>query len=123
MDHFSIRKWTEIHLTNTDGLYINNNGNREVEKLIKKHLPSLGSLSIKEVLNDLALFSESKQETDYHTLAFKNGLVDIENPELKPFTPDVVLTSKLDVNFVNLNITTCSNDIVDKFMSDITDRR
>ena len=106
-----------------DGLYINNNGNREVEKLIKKYLPSLGSLSIKEVLNDLALFSESKQETDYHTLAFKNGLVDIENPELKPFTPDVVLTSKLDVNFVNLNITTCSNDIVDKFMSDITDRR
>ena len=91
--------------------------------MIKKYLPSLGSLLIKEVLNDLALFSESKKETDYHTLAFKNGLVDIENPELKPFTPDVVLTSKLDVNFVNLDINTCNNATVDKFMSDITDRR
>ena len=106
-----------------DGLYINNYSNRDIEKLIKKYLPSLGSLLIKEVLNDLALFSESKKETDYHTLAFKNGLVDIENPELKPFTPDVVLTSKLDVNFVNLDINTCNNATVDKFMSDITDRR
>lgn len=106
-----------------DGLYINNNNNREIEKMIKKYLPSLGSFLIKEIINDLALFSESKEETDYHTLAFKNGLVDIENPELKPFTPDVVLTSKLDVNFVNLDINTCSNATVDKFMSDVTDRR
>lgn len=106
-----------------DGLYINNYSNRVIEKLIKKYLPTLGSFLINEVLNDLALFSESKEETDYHTLAFKNGLVDIEEPKLKPFTPDVVLTSKLDVNFVDLDINTCSNTIVDKFMSDITGRR
>lgn len=106
-----------------DGLYINNNENREIEKLIKKYLPSLGSFLTKEVINDLALFSDSKQETDYHTLAFENGLVDIEDPELKPFSPDVVLTSKLHVNFVNLDINTCRNAVVDKFMSDITDRR
>ena len=107
----------------SNGLYVNNNGNRKIEKLIKKYLPSLGIHNIKEVLNDLALSSEDKEETDYHTLAFKNGLVNIESPELQPFSPDVILTSRLNVDFVEFDMETCSNTVVDTFFSDITDRR
>lgn len=102
-----------------NGLYINNS-KRDIERLIKSKIPSLSSYYVNEVLTDLALLSVEKQECDYHILAFKNGLLDIETLKFIEFTPDVILTSGIAVDYIKLDVENCHNVVVDKFFSDIT---
>lgn len=58
-------------------------------------------------------------------IAFNNGIIDLEanTLQLQEFTPDIVLTHKLDVDFIDPSTMSGNEDniaFVDKFFNDIT---
>lgn len=77
-----------------DGVYVP--GTREIEALMLKHLPTLKSTHRTEVLKYLDITSPTVSDnSDANLIAFKNGLFDIATNELKPFSPEVVITNKI----------------------------
>lgn len=76
-----------------DGQYIA--GHRIIESLMLKHIPTLKSAQRIEVLKYLELICEDVQEADARYIAFNNGVYDIMEGVLKPFTSDLIITNKI----------------------------
>ena len=79
-----------------DGVYIPSN----IESLMIKHLPRLKQQQRKEVLSYLnAFISDNKSMTDANFIAFKNGIYNIVTDELEPFSPDKIITNKINWDY------------------------
>lgn len=78
----------------TDGCYIA--GSREIESTMVKYLPMLKAAQRSEVLKYLEIICPSNSPVaDAKFIAFKNGILDITNGQLLPFSPDIVITNKI----------------------------
>lgn len=76
-----------------DGQYIA--GHRIIEAAMLKHIPTLKSAQRVEVLKYLELICDDVQEADARYIAFDNGVYDILEGVLKPFTSDLIITNKI----------------------------
>lgn len=76
-----------------DGQYIA--GHRVIESAMLQHIPTLKSAQRIEVMKYLELICEDVQEADARYIAFANGVYDIVEGVLKPFTSDLVITNKI----------------------------
>lgn len=82
----------QLHLYR-DGQYIA--GHREIESVMLKHIPTLKSAQRVEVLKYLELICDDVQEADARYIAFNNGVYDVVEGVLKPFTSDLIITNKI----------------------------
>ena len=81
-----------------DGIYVD--ATSEIEAQMIKHISSLSKAKRSEVLSYLdILIREDRQMSDANYIAFKNGIYNIATGELEPFTPDVIITNKINFDY------------------------
>ena len=82
-----------------DGVYVA--GEDVIQSQMIKHIPNLTYTRRREVLQYLELIVENKKKIDTSNyIAFKNGVYDIFNDKLLEFSPDIIVTNKIDFDFV-----------------------
>lgn len=81
-----------------DGIY--DPGAEAIEKEMIKHISNLNRSKRQEVISYLELLV--KEETNISSakyIAFKNGVLNIETNELLDFSPDYIITNKIQANY------------------------
>lgn len=81
-----------------DGIY--ESGSEAIEKEMIKHIPILNRAKRQEVISYLELLV--KDETNISNaryIAFKNGVFNIETKELSDFSPEYIITNKIQANY------------------------
>ena len=98
-----------------DGVYVG--GNDVIQAEMIKHIPNLSFTKRQEVLRYLDLIVENKRKVDTSNyICFRNGLYDIVNNELLEFTPDIVVTNKIDFDFIPNSY----NETLDKLLNNVS---
>lgn len=81
-----------------DGIY--KNGTKFIEAEMIKHIPGLNRSKRAEVLTYLDLLvGGNTPMSDAKYIAFKNGVLNIETDEFEDFSPDLVITNKIDFDY------------------------
>lgn len=80
-----------------DGLYVT--GYREIEQTMIQHIPNLKKTQRREVIDYMELISESVKPADANYIAFRNGIYDIAHDVLLPFTPEFIITNRIDWDY------------------------
>jgi putative DNA primase/helicase len=90
-EHHIIRIDSQLHMYR-DGVYIA--GASEIENAMIKHIPQLSRAKRSEVYDYIDIsIREDTPATDAKYIAFKNGLLNIQDDTFEKFTPDVVVTN------------------------------
>lgn len=83
----------QLHLFK-DGVYVSSQ--EEIESVMIKHISGLSNAKRSEVLKYLnLLLLQNTEPAPAHLIAFRNGIYDILEDELKPFSPNVVITNRI----------------------------
>lgn len=81
-----------------DGIYLN--GQKYIEAEMIKHIPSLNRSKRQEVFAYLdLLISQNTPMSDAKFIAFKNGIYDTETGEILEFSPEYVITNKINFDY------------------------
>lgn len=92
--HHIIRINNQLHLYK-DGIYIP--GQSEIESAMISHLPQLNRAKRQEVMSYLdIMIRENTPDAPAHMIAFRNGLLNIIDDSFVPFTPEHVITNRID---------------------------
>lgn len=82
-----------------DGVYIP--GNKAIEAEMIKHIPQLNKQKRNEVTAYLDLLvKDCTSMSDARYIAFKNGVLDLENDVLLDFSPQYIITNKINVDYI-----------------------
>ena len=96
-NHHIIRINNQLHLYK-DGIYVS--GQSEIESAMISHIPQLNKSKRSEVMSYLdILIRENTEAAPAHLIAFRNGLFNIYDDSFVPFTPDHVITNKIEWDF------------------------
>ncbi len=95
-----------------DGVY--SNGYKEIESNMIQHIPNLKKMQRREVLDYMELIVDEKESADANLIAFNNGVYDLVSGELKPFSPDIVITNKIPWNYVPETYNELADHTLDK---------
>lgn len=92
-----VRINNQLHIYQ-NGIYIE--GQSEIEAAMIEHIPDLTRSKRSEVLSYLdVLIRRNVKPSDAHLIAFKNGIYNIDTGELIDFSPEYIITNKIDHNF------------------------
>lgn len=81
-----------------DGIYVN--GSKFIEAEMIKHIPNLNRSKRAEVLTYLDILIDKNLEmSDAKYIAFKNCIYDIESDEILDFSPEYVITNKINFDY------------------------
>lgn len=104
-DKFAQYLKQEYHIVKiNDQLHIYNDGvydyatNHIEAKMIEK-IPTLKAQQRTEVLKYLELICDEKTHSDANYIAFKNGVYDISTDTMIDYTPDIILTNRINFNY------------------------
>ena len=110
---------SEYHIVKINGqLHIYNNGiydyaTKTIEAKMIEKIPTLTAQRRTEVMKYLDLICEDVEQSEANYIAFKNGIYDISTDELLPYTPDIVLTNRINHNYNE----DAYNELTDKTMN------
>ena len=76
-----------------DGAYYP--GSRMIEKHMVAEIPKLKDTQRKEVMKYLNLICPEKEPADERYIAFANGVYDLETDEMRPLSPEFIITNKI----------------------------
>ena len=112
-EYHIIRINNQLHIYD-DGVY--KLGYERIEAAMIKHIPTLTKARRAETLAYIELLvCENVQMADAKYICFRNGIYDIENNTLQPYTPDIIITNKIDWNYnpaaANADIDTTFNKL------------
>lgn len=94
---YIIRINNQLHIYH-DGIYIE--GQSEIEAAMIEHIPDLNRAKRSEVISYLdILIRKNTKPCDANLIAFKNGIYDLTTGELREFSPDIVMTNRIPVNY------------------------
>ena len=81
-----------------DGIYVS--GQDEIESMMIYHIPQLNRAKRKEVYDYLELLIRDNTPVENaNYIAFRNGIYNIENDELLSFSPEFIITNKIDWDY------------------------
>lgn len=87
----------QLHIYD-EGIYIN--GTKYIEGEMIKHIPNLNRTKRAEVLSYLDLLvTDNVEVSDAELIAFKNGVYNIDTDEFMDFSPDFIITNKINYNY------------------------
>lgn len=93
-NHHIIKINNQLHLYK-DGIYVS--GQDEIESAMIYHIPQLNRAKRKEVFDYLELLIRENTPTESaNYIAFRNGVYNIENDKLLSFSPDFIITNKIE---------------------------
>lgn len=81
-----------------DGIYVD--GSLYIEQEMIKNIEHLNRTKRNEVLAYLDLIVPELEPSDARYIAFKNGIYDIATDTMLPFDPSIVITNKIEYNYV-----------------------
>jgi putative DNA primase/helicase len=95
--HHIVRINGQLHIYH-DGIYVP--GQLDIEAAMIEHIPNLNRSKRTEVLSYLdVLTRKNTRPSDARYIAFKNGIYDIEEDTLTDFSPDIIITNKINFNY------------------------
>lgn len=126
-EHNIIKINGQLHIYQ-DGVYVY--GYDLIQSEMINHISNLNKQKRNEVLSYLnLLIREDSRVSDAEWIAFKNGLYNIETNEFKDFSPDVIITNKINWNFnknsyseiadKTLNKLACNNEQIRKLLEEV----
>lgn len=96
-NHHITRINNQLHLYK-DGIYIA--GQAEIESAMIKHIPQLNRAKRTEVMAYLdIMIRESTKPASANLIAFRNGIYDISEDKFFQFSPEHVITNKIDWDY------------------------
>lgn len=96
-NHHIVRVNNQLHLYK-DGIYVT--GQAEIESAMISHIPQLNKAKRSEVMSYLdILIRENTPATSANVIAFRNGLFNIADDSFLPFSPDHIITNKIDWDY------------------------
>lgn len=104
-DKFAQYLKNEYHIVKINGqLHIYNNGiydyaQKSIETKMIERIPTLTSQRRTEVMKYLDLICEDMEQSEANYIAFKNGIYDIVTDTLIPYTPDIILTNRINHDY------------------------
>ena len=104
-DKFAQYLKNEYHIVKINGqLHIYNNGvydyaQKTIETKMIEKIPTLTAQRRTEVMKYLDLICEDIEQSEANYIAFKNGIYDIVTDTLMPYTPDIILTNRINHNY------------------------
>ena len=87
-----VKVYGQLHIYR-DGIYSSNT--KDIEEEMIKTIPNLRKTQRREVLDYIDLIAEERNAADARYIAFSNGVYDIVENVLKPFSPDIIVTNKI----------------------------
>lgn len=95
-----------------DGIY--RFGALELERTIDKYMPNLSSSQRKEIINKLEILVDKEYKVGSpNVVAFKNGLLDVETDLFTDFTPDIIITNKIEWNYNPETYAKLTDEVID----------
>lgn len=95
--HHVIKINNQLHLYQ-DGVYKDGYGRIEGEMI--KHIPDLNRAKRQEVIAYLNIaIAENSKPSSANFIAFKNGIYNVETDEFQPFTPDCIITNRINHDY------------------------
>lgn len=85
-----------LHIYN-DGIYLDDE--RLIKRVMVTQIPKLRRVQQSEVLEYLRTMAPEKEEETPYLIPLKNGVYDIKNEQLLPHTPNLIFTSRFNVNY------------------------
>lgn len=104
-DKFAQYLKNEYHIVKINGqLHIYNNGvydyaQKTIETKMIEKIPTLTAQRRTEVMKYLDLICEDIEQSEANYIAFSNGIYDIVTDTLIPYTPDIILTNRINHNY------------------------
>lgn len=96
-NHHIIRINNQLHLYK-DGVYVSSQ--QEIESVMIKHIPQLNRSKRTEVMSYLdILIRENTIPAEANLIAFRNGILNILDDSFVPFTPEIVITNKIEWDY------------------------
>ena len=103
----------QIHIYN-NGIY--DYAQKIIEQKMIEKIPSLKSQTRNEILKYIYLIAEEKKQSEANYIAFKNGIYDLSTDEMIPYTPDIILTNRIEHNYNK----DAYNDLTDKTLNKLS---
>lgn len=106
-DKFAQYLKNEYHIVKINGqLHIYNNGiydyaQKSIETKMIERIPTLTAQRRTEVMKYLDLICEDIEPSEANYIAFNNGIYDLVTDTLIPYTPDIILTNRINHNYNN----------------------
>ena len=127
-NHYIKRINNQLHIYK-DGVYVS--GYQEIEAAMIEHIPQLNKARRNEVISYLdVLIRENTPVTSAKFIGFRNGILNIETNELLPYSPDLIITNKIDWNYNKnaysedadevLNNISCNDNEIRKLLEELT---
>ena len=104
-DKFAQYLKNEYHIVKINGqLHIYNNGiydyaQKTIEAKMIEKIPTLTAQRRTEVMKYLDLICEDIEQSEANYIAFNNGIYDLVTDTLIPYTPDIILTNRINHNY------------------------
>lgn len=102
-----------------EGIYVEGLNSGLLEDILVQNYGKLNIQQRQEVIESIKhSLGKNREHCNYHYIGFQNGVLYLDLMELMPFSPDIIITSKLTVNYVNHLFD--SNEVVDNFFNEIS---
>ena len=111
-EHRVVNIYNQLHIYR-DGVYVS--GTADIERAMISEIPYLRETQRKEVLKYMLLISDRVKPADARYIAFKNGILDIVEGRLLPFSPELAVTNQIPWNYDPA----AESDLVDKVFDNI----
>lgn len=96
-NNYIVRINNQLHIYH-DGIYVE--GQSEIEAAMISHIPDLNRSKRSEILSYLELLIRKNiKSSNANLIAFKNGIYNIETDELIDFSPEYIITNKIDYDY------------------------
>ena len=96
-NHHIIKINNQLHIYK-DGVYVD--GQFEIEAEMIRHISNLNRAKRNEVMSYLnLLIRDNAQPSDANLIAFKNGIYNIITDEFLPFSPEIIITNKINWDY------------------------
>jgi putative DNA primase/helicase len=93
-------------------------GYREIEAAMITLIPNLRKTQRREVLDYMELIVDEVEASDANMIAFKNGIYDIAEDRLMPFSSNMVVTNKIPWNYNPSAYCELADNTLDKLACD-----
>lgn len=105
-----------------DGIYVE--GQSEIEAAMIEHIPNLNRSKRAEITSYLdILIRKNVKAENANLIAFKNGIFNIDTGELVNFSPDIVITNKINFNYNPTAYSEVADKTLDKLSCNDADVR
>jgi putative DNA primase/helicase len=99
----------------SEGIYIT--GQKKFAAEMLKHIPQLSRSKRNEVYDYLdSVIQDEVQSTEANLIAFRNGVFNIVNEEFTPFSPEYIITNRIDWDYNPQ----AANELVDEVLGKIS---